>query len=57
METEEKKGTNASTLATAFFMILQDIRLKKVFFTKREKKGRWFLPSTQKRYVHLFHAT
>jgi hypothetical protein len=27
------------------------------FFLKREKKGRFFLPSAQKRYVRRFHAS
>jgi hypothetical protein len=55
---KDKEGANASISATALFMTLQDLRLKELFFTKPEKKGRcFFLLLAQKWYVHLFHAT
>jgi hypothetical protein len=42
-----RKGTMLQLQQSHSLKILQDIRLKKFFFTKRKKKGRCFSPSAQ----------
>jgi hypothetical protein len=57
MKKEERRKVNGSSSAVKyFFKALQDLRLEVHFFTKREKKGRCFLPSAQNG-THTFHAT